>query len=149
MTEVVSVDDPYDLRRFVDAQAEIYDQALSELRGGRKQSHWMWFIFPQFAGLGESAMSVKYSIKSLEEARVYLLHPLLGARLVECAEALLEVQGRTALQILGSPDEMKLRSCATLFSHVSPADNVFDRILGHYFQGERDRESLRLLQLHP
>jgi uncharacterized protein (DUF1810 family) len=108
----------------------------------------MWFIFPQFAGLGASAMSVRYSIKSLAEARDYLGHAVLGARLLECADAMLQVQGRTALEILGSPDDMKLRSCATLFSHVSTAENLFGRILDQYFQGEADRDTLRLLQLN-
>jgi uncharacterized protein (DUF1810 family) len=148
MSGVDSADDPHDLKRFVDAQSEIYDQAKSELRGGRKRSHWMWFVFPQFAGLGASATSVRYSIKSLAEARAYLSHPLLGVRLLECADAMLQVQGRSALEILGSPDDMKLRSCATLFSYVSPADNLFGRILDQHFQGESDRETLRLLQLN-
>ena len=113
--------DPHNLSRFVEAQEQDYDQALSEIRRGRKQSHWMWYIFPQFDGLGFSATSRRYSIKSLAEAEAYLRHPVLGPRLIECAEAALGVEGRSAFEIFGSPDDMKLRSCATLFASVSPA----------------------------
>jgi uncharacterized protein (DUF1810 family) len=139
------VDDPHNLSRFVDAQADDYEQALSEIRGGRKRSHWMWYIFPQFDGLGFSSTSRRYSIKSVAEAEAYLSHPVHGPRLVECAEAVLSVEGRSALEIFGSPDDMKLRSCATLFACVSPAGTVFDRLLGKYFQGKRDGKTLRLL----
>ena len=137
--------DPYDLGRFVDAQAGDYEQALAEIRSGRKRSHWMWYIFPQIDGLGFSSMSRRYSIKSIDEARAYLDHPVLGPRLLECAEAVLGVEGRSATEIFGSPDDMKLRSCATLFACVSPPDSVFDRLLDKYFRGERDGKTLRLL----
>ena len=137
--------DPYDLTRFVLAQEADYETALSEIRGGRKRSHWMWYIFPQYDGLGSSAMSTRYAIKSPVEALAYLRHPILGPRLLECAEAAVAVAGRSAFEIFGSPDDMKLRSCATLFAVVSPAGSVFDRLLDKYFAGERDPETLRLL----
>jgi len=140
-----SGDDPHDLNRFVEAQAGDYDRALAEIRGGRKRSHWMWYVFPQVEGLGFSSMSRRYSIKSADEARAYLDHPLLGRRLVECAEAALAVEGRSALEIFGSPDDMKLKSCATLFASVSPPDSVFARLLDKYYEGERDAKTLRLL----
>jgi len=141
--------DPHDLRRFVEAQADVYDQALAEIRSGRKQSHWMWYIFPQFDGLGFSATSKRYAIKSLAEAKAYLRHPVLGPRLIECADAVVRIEGRSALAIFGSPDEVKLRSCATLFESVSPVGSVFDRLLGKYFRGERDGTTLRLVGIAP
>lgn len=141
--------DPYDLNRFVRAQKADYEQALSEIKRGRKTSHWMWFILPQFDGLGFSAISKEYSIKSVEEAEAYLRHPVLGPRLTECAEAALSVKGRSAYDIFGSPDDMKLKSCATLFACVSPAGSVFDRLLDHFFQGERDHKTLQLLGITP
>ena len=137
--------DPYDLDRFVRAQAADYDRALSELRGGKKRSHWMWYIFPQIEGLGQSPMSHRYSIKSAAEARAYLDHPVLGLRLRECAAAVNGIAGRSALEIFGSPDDMKLRSCATLFANVSD-DNVFEQVLQKYFNGQHDQETLRRLQ---
>src|SRR3954454_25215941 len=137
--------DTHDLARFLDAQAGDYDRALAEIRGGRKRSHWMWYVFPQIEGLGFSSMSRRYSIKSADEARAYLDHPLLGRRLVECAEAALAVEGRSALEIFGSPDDMKLKSCATLFASVSPPDSVFAQLLDKYFEGERDGKTLQLL----
>ena len=141
--------DPHHLSRFVEAQAEDYEQALAEIRSGRKQSHWMWYIFPQFDGLGFSATSKRYSIKSIAEAKAYLCHPVLGPRLMECAEAVLRIEGRSALEIFGSPDDAKLRSCATLFACVSPVGSVFDRLLGKYFHGERDGKTLRLVGIAP
>jgi uncharacterized protein (DUF1810 family) len=141
--------DQYDLSRFVRAQENDYDPALSEIRSGRKRSHWIWYIFPQFDGLGFSSTSKRYAIKSIAEAAAFLEHPVLGLRLRECCEAILAVQGRSALDILGSPDDVKLKSCATLFACVSPADSVFDRVLNKYFQGERDGETLRLLGIAP
>src|SRR5579872_5863827 len=122
MTEATNTNtagDPHDLNRFVQAQTGVYDRALAEIRSGKKRSHWMWFIFPQFDGLGFSSTSKHYAIKSIAEAKAYLSHPVLGPRLVECAEAALSVQGRTAHEIFGSPDDMKLRSCATLFANVA------------------------------
>jgi uncharacterized protein (DUF1810 family) len=141
--------DPYNLRRFVEAQEQDYDQALSEIRRGRKQSHWMWYLFPQFSGLGFSATSRQYSIKSRAEAEAYLSHPILGPRLIKCAEAALGVEGRSAFEIFGTPDDLKLRSCATLFACVSPAGSVFHRLLDKFFQGERDSKTLSLLGATP
>ena len=137
--------DPFDLQRFVAAQVADYDRALFEVAGGRKFSHWMWYVFPQFAGLGFSATSKTYAIQSAAEATAYLDHPLLGPRLLACVEAALSVEGRSAHQIFGSPDDMKLKSCATLFATVSPAGSAFDRLLAKYFAGERDDWTLRLL----
>ncbi len=142
---VVGANDPYDLSRFVQAQKYDYDQALAEIKSGQKQSHWMWYIFPQFEGLGFSSTSQHYAIKSLDEARAYLSHPVLGPRLVECCQALLQVQGRSASEIMGYPDDMKLRSCTTLFAQVSPPDSVFHQVLNRYFQGQPDTKTLRLL----
>lgn len=136
--------DPHNLARFVQAQASDYDRALRELRAGRKESHWMWYIFPQLEGLGHSSMSRYYSIKGVAEARAYLSHPVLGPRLRECAEVVHGIVGRSALEIFGSPDDVKLRSCATLFAHVSE-DAVFRRVLEKYFDCQTDDETLRLL----
>src|SRR3954449_8785266 len=141
--------DPLKLYRFVLAQERDYERALAEIRSGRKVSHWMWYIFPQFDGLGFSATSSRYSIKSLAEAEAYLSHPVLGPRLIECAEAALGVEGRSAYEIFGSPDDMKLRSCATLFACVSPAGSVFERLLDKFFQGEPDGKTLSLFNATP
>jgi uncharacterized protein (DUF1810 family) len=139
--------DVHDLSRFLDAQQGIYEMALSEIRQGRKRSHWMWFVFPQYAGLGVSPTSQRYAINSVAEAEEYLKDPVLGRRLLECADALLRLEGRSVQQIFGFPDDMKLRSCATLFAHVSPAGSVFERVLQKYFDGERDDKTLRLLSV--
>ncbi len=139
--------DAHDLRRFLDAQQGSYEVALSEIRREQKRSHWMWFIFPQYVGLGISATSQRYAIKSVAEAEAYLDDPVLGRRLVECAEAVLGVEGRSAHEIFGSPDDIKLKSSVTLFAHVSPAGSVFERVLDKYFRGERDGKTLRLLGL--
>jgi len=141
--------DPHDLDRFVQAQERDYERALSEVKNGRKLSHWMWYIFPQFDGLGFSPTSRQYSIKSIAEAEAYLAHPVLGPRLRECAQAALDVKGRSAFDIFGSPDDMKLRSCVTLFAFVSSPGSVFDRLLDRYFQGEPDYKTLRLLGIAP
>lgn len=141
--------DPHDLRRFVEAQEDDYQRALAEIRSGRKRSHWMWYIFPQLDGLGFSSTSRQYSIKSRSEAEAYLSHHVLGPRLVECAEAALRVEGRSALEIFGSPDNVKLRSCATLFACMSPAGSVFHRLLDKYFQGRCDDLTLGLLGTGP
>lgn len=138
-------DDPHDLTRFVEAQEANHSQALEELRAGRKRSHWMWYVFPQFAGLGDSSMSVRYAIKSEDEARAYLDHSILGPRLIDCAEAVLAIKDRSAHDIFRSPDDMKLRSCATLFADVSPPGSVFERILDQYYSSERDPKTLALL----
>ena len=140
------MEDRYGLRRFVDAQERDYDRALAEIRNGPKRSHWMWYVFPQFAGLGMSATSQHYAIQSLAEAGAYLAHPVLGPRLVECADAVLAIDGRSALEIFGSPDDMKLRSCATLFAHVSPEGSVFQRVIDSYFDGEPDDKTLSLIR---
>jgi uncharacterized protein (DUF1810 family) len=139
--------DPHGLGRFVKAQEPDYARALAEIKAGRKRSHWMWYIFPQFDGLGFSSTSRRYAIKSLAEAEAYLRHPVLGPRLVECAEAALCVERRSASEIFGSPDDMKLRSSATLFACVSPAGSAFERLLARYFQGRRDIKTLDLLGL--
>ncbi len=138
--------DPYDLKRFVQAQASSFEEALAEIKNGRKRSHWIWFIFPQFEGLGYSAMSRRYSIKSAAEASAYLAHPLLGPRLTTCAKALLGIEKKSAHEIFGSPDDMKLKSCATLFASVSPEGSVFHQLLTKYFQGESDSKTLQLLR---
>jgi uncharacterized protein (DUF1810 family) len=137
--------DPFTLSRFLQAQEGTYDTALAELRRGRKTSHWMWFVFPQLAGLGRSSTAQFYAISSREEAEAYLNHPVLGPRLKTCAEALLGIEGKTATEILGSPDDLKLRSCATLFAAVSPPDSVFHRLLARYYSGEPDPRTLALL----
>ena len=140
-----NADDPYNLSRFVQAQEDDYEQALSEIRNGQKYSHWMWYIFPQIDGLAFSSTSKYFSIKSVEEAKAYLDHPILGPRLLECVEAVMRVQGRSATEIFGSPDDLKLKSCATLFACVSPPDSVFESLLKKYYRGERDDKTLRLL----
>jgi uncharacterized protein (DUF1810 family) len=141
--------DPYNLQRFVQAQNTDYDRALLEIKRGKKSSHWMWYIFPQFEGLGLSTTSRRYSIKSTGEATAYLAHPVLGPRLKECARAVLSVEGRSAQEIFGSPDDMKLRSCATLFACVSPAGSVFHQLLDKYFEGKQDRKTLRMIGVAP
>jgi uncharacterized protein (DUF1810 family) len=139
------MDDPHGLERFVQAQAPVYAQALAELRAGRKRSHWMWFVFPQIAGLGSSEMTQRYAIASLHEARAYLAHPVLGERLRECANAMLAVDGRSAHEILGSPDDLKFHSSMTLFHRAAPAEPVFGECLRKYFAGEPDSQTVRLL----
>ena len=134
--------DPFHLARFVDAQRDAYEQALTEIRAGRKRSHWMWFVFPQIAGLGLSAMSQRFAIRSLDEARAYLAHPVLGPRLVRIAEAVVAVEGRTAAEIFGSPDDLKLRSSMTLFAVVSAPGSVFRQVLDRYFDGQADDRTL-------
>ncbi|HLN27341.1 MAG TPA: DUF1810 domain-containing protein [Gemmataceae bacterium] len=147
--EPAGMNDPYDLSRFVKAQESNYEQAIAEIRSGRKYSHWMWYVFPQFEGLGFSSTSRRYAIKSLAEAKAYLNHPVLGPRLLECVEVALGIEGRSAHDIFGSPDDMKLRSCATLFAHVSPAGSVFHRLLDKYFKGKVDDKTLQLLRIKP
>ena len=137
--------DPFDLARFLSAQADDYDRALAEVRSGRKRTHWMWYVFPQLDGLGVSSTARHYAIKSLDEARAYLSHPVLGPRLLECAAAAVAVEGRSASDIFGTPDDLKLRSCATLFAAVSPPGSVFDQLLEKYYGGRKDERTLRLL----
>ena len=138
---------PCDLDRFLDAQQGKYETALAEVRAGRKRSHWMWYVFPQVAGLGFSAMSQRYAIRDADEARAYLAHPVLGVRLVECCEAALSVAGRSAYEIFGSPDDLKFCSSATLFASVSAPGSVFERVLDRYFAGRRDERTVELLGL--
>ena len=133
------------LERFVEAQEAVYARALTELRAGKKQSHWMWFIFPQIAGLGHSAMAQMYAIASLDEARVYLAHPLLGTRLRECCEVVMAIEGKTAHQIFGSPDDLKFRSCLTLFARATPDQPLFQDLLEKYYDGEADELTLQKL----
>ena len=141
----MSSDDPYDLQRFVTAQDPVYARVTAELRNGRKQSHWMWFVFPQIAGLGHSAMARRYAISSLQEAEAYSKHPILGPRLWDCTQLVLQVEGRSAYQILGSPDDMKFHSCMTLFSRAAPEEPLFRDALEKYFEGAQDIATLQRL----
>lgn len=136
---------PQNLSRFIKAQKSVYSDVLAELKSGRKRTHWMWFIFPQIAGLGFSPTAQLYAIKSLDEAREYLKHPILGARLLECSELVLAVKDRSISDIFGYPDDLKLRSAMTLFSCVAEKDSVFDAVLERYFDGKRDARTLELL----
>ena len=136
--------DPFDLERFIRAQNPVFQDVQGELARGRKQTHWMWFVFPQVAGLGFSAMSQRYAIGSREEARAYLAHPVLGARLIECTRLVLAVQGRSINAILGAPDDAKFRSSMTLFGAVSD-EPIFDEALAKYFAGQRDDATLGIL----
>lgn len=140
-----SDDDPHDLERFIRAQAGVYDAALGELRAGRKRTHWMWFVFPQVEGLGSSATARHYAIRSLDEARAYLAHPLLGPRLVDCTQAVNALQGRGAHEIFGAPDDLKFRSSMTLFAQVAGSNSDFARALEKYFDGHRDLTTLARL----
>ena len=137
--------DPWNLARFLEAQQGQYERALGEIRSGQKRSHWMWYVFPQFTGLGNSPTAVEYAIKSREEAKQYLAHPVLGRRLVECAEAVLQIDDRSAHEIFGSPDDLKLRSSATLFASVSPDGSVFHRVIDQYFDGRPDQRTIELI----
>jgi uncharacterized protein (DUF1810 family) len=140
-------EDPYRLQRFIDAQdeANIYERALSELRAGRKSSHWMWFVFPQIAGLGRSSTAVTYAISSLAEASAYLADPVLGPRLLECTRALTEIARASAGEILGDIDAMKLRSSMTLFARAAPHQPLFRQVLDRYFEGRPDEATERRL----
>ncbi|WP_080236932.1 DUF1810 domain-containing protein [Spirosoma rigui] len=139
------VEEP-NLTRFLTAQATDYDQALAEIRAGRKRSHWMWYIFPQLAGLGYSSLAQLYGINGLQEAADYLAHPVLGSRLVAIAHALLGIEGKTATQIMGTPDDLKLRSSMTLFNAVEPTNPVFQDVLDKYYNGEPDPRTLTALK---
>ena len=139
----------FDLKRFTDAQRRDYERALSEIKNGRKRTHWMWYIFPQLRGLGVSETAYRYGISGLEEARAYLNDPVLGARLKEISEALMALDDKDASFIFGWPDDLKLRSCMTLFALVSEADSVFQRVLDAYFDGERDDRTLKMLKATP
>ncbi len=139
-------DDPYDLNRFVRAQEGVYERALSELKSGRKRTHWMWFIFPQIDGLGYSPTARRYSIKSMEEARQYLAHPVLGKRLLECTGAVVALRGGSVSEIFGYPDDLKFKSSMTLFENISGPGSVFSSAIDRYCHGERDDATLRLLE---
>ncbi len=140
-----SADDPFDLTRFVVAQAPVYDTVVEELRDGRKRGHWMWFVFPQLRGLGHSATAVHYGISSLQEARAYLGHELLGPRLRECTQLVNQVQGRSISEIFGSPDDLKLRSSMTLFALATDDRQDFTALLDNYYRGQQDPMTLALL----
>lgn len=137
--------DPHDLKRFIDAQGPLYVQALDELRAGAKRSHWMWFIFPQLSGLGRSATAQRYGISGRDEALAYLQHPVLGPRLEECLQALLAWRGRSARQLLGTPDDQKLRSCVTLFGTVAVDNVLYSEVLDVFFGGQADPLTLAKL----
>jgi uncharacterized protein (DUF1810 family) len=143
----MTTEDPFDLQRFARAQDEggTYERALAELRRGSKVSHWMWFVFPQIAGLGQSAISRRYAISSLAEAQAYLDHPVLGPRLAECAGVVAALTGRTAEQIFGGIDALKLRSSMTLFLHAGPQQPAFRQVLDRYFGGIPDPATERLI----
>ncbi len=136
---------PHDLERFVRAQEDDYANALREITAGRKRTHWMWYIFPQIDGLGFSSMAQRYAIKSADEARAYLAHPVLGERLRACARAALGHEGKSATEIFGTPDDLKLRSSATLFAAMSEEGSVFHRVLAHFYPAGPDPATLRLL----
>lgn len=137
--------DPHALQRFVDAQAPVIERVLGELARGAKASHWMWFVFPQLKGLGRSAIAQHYGIASLDEAQAYWHHPLLGPRLRQCAALVLAVEGKSALQIFGSPDDLKFCSSMTLFERAAPDEAVFAQAIAKYFGGRRDQRTLDLL----
>jgi uncharacterized protein (DUF1810 family) len=138
-------DDPYDLQRFVDAQEHIYGAVTAELAAGRKRSHWMWFVFPQLRGLGSSPTAVRFGISSADEARAYLAHELLGSRLRECARLVARIDGRSARDVFGSPDDMKLRSSMTLFARASDDNADFVTVLEKFYEGEEDPATLARL----
>jgi uncharacterized protein (DUF1810 family) len=140
--------DPFNLERFVNAQNPIFDEVVSELRQGRKTTHWIWFIFSQLKGLGTSSMSARYGISSQPEAKAYLDHPILGPRLIECTEIVNAVEGRSIEEIFGGIDSVKFRSSMTLFSTVSQGNRIFQDALDKYFDGESDKHTVKLLQAH-
>jgi len=140
------MDDPFNLARFIDAQSADYEQVLRELRAGRKQSHWIWFVFPQLKGLGRSSMAEYYGVGSLEEAKGYLAHPVLGPRLRECTDLVSRVEGRNIDEIFGFPDNLKFRSSMTLFSQATGENQLFNDALRKYFAGEPDARTLELLR---
>lgn len=137
--------DPFNLDRFVKAQAPVYSSVREELTRGRKASHWMWFVFPQIAGLGRSEMAKRFAISSIEEAQAYLAHPLLGPRLVECTRLVCFLSGATAHEIFGTPDDLKFHSCMTLFLHAASERTAFEEALQKYFEGKQDAATLLLL----
>ena len=145
-SDTIGSDDRFGLTRFTRAQAGIYDRVLGELKSGQKRTHWMWYVFPQLDGLGRSKTAKHYAIKSIEEAQAYLNHPLLGSRLLECAEVVFATEGRSVSDIFGYPDDLKFKSSMTLFSCITNPDSMFVRVLDKYFQGEQDVKTLQLLE---
>lgn len=139
--------DTYNLQRFVDAQAPVFDRVLTELRQGQKQSHWMWFVFPQISGLGRSETARHFALSGLDEARAYLQHPLLGPRLEQCAQIIAPQMQRSARQLFGTPDDLKLHSSMTLFAVAAPDKPVFEAVLAAFFNEERDSATLNQLNL--
>lgn len=135
----------WDLERFVLAQRVNYEDALREMRCGRKQTHWMWYIFPQLRGLGRSAMSMRYDLDGLEEARAYLAHPVLGPRLLECCEAVLKADSNDPWEVFGSPDDLKFRSCLTLFALADPSVPIFEQLLDKFYGGQKDLRTIQIL----
>lgn len=142
----IGYDDRFDLSRFISAQERNYESAIAELRSGQKRTHWMWYVFPQIDGLAKSNTAKYYAIKSIEEARQYLNHPILGTRLLECVEAVLAIRGRSVSQIFGYPDDLKLKSSMTLFAYLENQPSLFVRIINKYFDGERDITTLHILE---
>jgi uncharacterized protein (DUF1810 family) len=143
------MNDPHDLQRFVDAQNPVYAHVRAELAAGAKTSHWMWFVFPQLRGLGRSATAQHFGIGSLQEAKAYAAHPVLGPRLTECTGLVVGLEGRSVHQIFGSPDDMKLCSCMTLFAQAAPREALFARVIEKYFDGQPDQATLDLLRGAP
>jgi uncharacterized protein (DUF1810 family) len=139
------MEDPYTLQRFIDAQQHLYANVTKELKGGKKISHWMWFVFPQVVGLGRTYTAEKYSIKSLGEAKAYIVHPVLGARLQECAQLVLNIDGRSANQIFGFPDDLKFRSSMTLFKHVAENNKIFIEAIAKFYNGKEDNLTVEVL----
>lgn len=140
------MNDPFNLSRFVDAQRPVFSRVMDELRAGRKTSHWVWFVFPQLKGLGVSETAMRFGITGMGEAQAYLEHPLLGPRLVECVQVLLKHGDSSALQILGSPDDLKLRSCLTLFNEAQPESALYQRALDRFYCGKPDDRTIQLLR---
>lgn len=148
MSEEPRNNDPYNLRRFIDAQEEVIEHVRTELRRGRKQTHWMWFIFPQIQGLGSSPTAQEFAISSLQEAKAYLDNPILGPRLVHCTRLVNAIEERSISDIFGYPDDLKFRSCMTLFAQAAPNEDAFRQALIKYFEGEEDSTTLAVLRKH-
>lgn len=140
------MEDEYDLNRFIDAQNHSYETAFNEIKNGKKETHWMWYIFPQYKGIGRSQMSKIYSIKSVEEAKEYLRNSTLKKRLIDISTAFLEIEGKSANDILGSPDDIKLKSCMTLFNHVQSEIDIFKKVLDKFYEGRSSHNTLRLIR---
>ena len=136
------MEDRFNLKRFLDAQSNTYERALTEIKNGRKRSHWMWYIFPQHKGLGRSSTSMKYAIKSQEEANIYINHPILGQRLIEITKAFLSIENKTAYEVLSGPDDLKIKSSMTLFDTIQNESDFFDTVLEKYFEGNRCRRTI-------